>query len=174
MDDEGQGSMVTNAQISEPKPERIEIFIPSALGFEKVARRAAAAIAEEIGFSEDRIEDLKTAVAEACLNAIEHGNQQNRWATVTVLLTGQRAHGTYGGGRIEVRVADEGLVPMPDRFPEPGRIGDDGLMRGLGLFFITELMDEVEVMRLPQGGNQVKMVIYLTPENDGLNDHGDD
>jgi len=26
-----------------------------------------------MGFSEDRIEDLKTAVAEACINAMEHG-----------------------------------------------------------------------------------------------------
>ncbi|MEE9213674.1 MAG: ATP-binding protein, partial [Thermodesulfobacteriota bacterium] len=34
-----------------------------------------ATLAKEIGFSDDRIEDLKTAVSEACLNAIEHGNE---------------------------------------------------------------------------------------------------
>ena len=46
-------------------PEQVEIFLPSTLGYEKVARSAAEAVAEEMGFSEDRIDDLKTAVAEA-------------------------------------------------------------------------------------------------------------
>ena len=35
----------------------------------------AAEVAREMGFSEDRIEDLKTAVSEACTNAIEHGHR---------------------------------------------------------------------------------------------------
>jgi serine/threonine-protein kinase RsbW len=138
------------------KPERVEIFIPSSLGFEKVARNAAATVAEEMGFSPDRIEDLKTAVSEACMNAIEHGNQEQKTASVTVLLTVIDKH------RLEVHVADEGLKPMPDKFPEPGRYGEDN--RGWGMFFINELMDEVEITRLPKGGNQIKMVIYLTPE----------
>jgi len=30
-----------------------------------------------MGFSDDRIEDLMTAVDEACINAIEHGNKEN-------------------------------------------------------------------------------------------------
>ena len=33
---------------------------------------------EILGFFPERIEDLKTAVAEACLNAMEHGNQDGR------------------------------------------------------------------------------------------------
>lgn len=57
--------------------EVIELAIPSRLGLERVAIDAAASVAQLMGFSEDRIEDLKTAVDEACLNAIEHGNQQN-------------------------------------------------------------------------------------------------
>jgi anti-sigma regulatory factor (Ser/Thr protein kinase) len=34
------------------------------------------------------------------------------------------------------------------------------------MFFIKELMDEVEITRLPEGGNQVRMVIYLTPPHE--------
>ena len=70
-----------------PQPERVEIFLPSTLGYEKVARNAAEAVAEEMGFSADRIEDLKTDVAEACMNAIDHGNQEDQTTSVTVLLT---------------------------------------------------------------------------------------
>jgi len=65
-----------------------------------------------MGFSADRIEDLKTAVAEACTNAIEHGNQENKTASVTVLLTAAPS-------QLEIKVEDEGLAPMPDSMPEP-------------------------------------------------------
>ncbi|CAG0967474.1 MAG: ATP-binding protein [Anaerolinea sp.] len=134
---------------------RVEIFLPSTLGYEKVARNAAAAVAEEMGFSTDRIEDLKTAVAEACMNAIEHGNREDKTTSVTVLLTA-------APNRLEVNVTDEGLTPMPDEFPKPGRTEEHN--RGWGMFFITQLMDKVEISRLPVGGNQVRMTIYLQPE----------
>ncbi len=133
--------------------KRVEIFLPSVLGYEKVARNAAAAVAEEMGFSEDRIEDLKTAVAEACMNAIEHGNHEDRRTSVTVLLTAEPR-------QLEVKVADQGLTPIPDTFPTPKRADT----RGWGMFFITQLVDELEISRLPEGGNQVRMVIYLTPD----------
>jgi len=139
------------------QPDQVEIFLPSTLGYEKVARNAAEAVAEEMGFSPDRIEDLKTAIAEACMNAIEHGNQEDQTTSVTVLLTAAPQ-------QLEIKVADEGLTPMPDKLPVPGRPGQDN--RGWGMFFISQLVDEVEITRLPQGGNQVRMVIYLTPEPD--------
>src|SRR5258708_24259712 len=142
---------------SKTQPEQVEIFLPSTLGYEKVARNAAEAVAEEMGFSTDRIEDLKTAIAEACMNAIEHGNQSQNSTSVTVLLTA-------GSKQLEIKVADEGLTPMPDKFPEPGRPDDPDAGRGWGMFFISHLVDEIEVTRLPEGGNQVRMVIYLTPE----------
>ncbi len=48
----------------------VEVRLPSELGFEKVALSTAASMAKLMGFSDDRVEDLKTAVAEACINAI--------------------------------------------------------------------------------------------------------
>jgi len=136
--------------------EQVEIFLPSTLGYEKVARSAVEALAADMGFSHDRIEDLKTAVAEACMNAIEHGNLESKTASVSVLLTATPKH-------LEVQVSDEGVQPMPDQLPEPGRYGEEGEIRGFGMFFIENLVDEVEVTRLPEGGNMVRMVIYLTP-----------
>lgn len=140
--------------VDKPHHERVEIFLPSTLGYEKVARSAAEAVAQEMGFSEDRIEDLKTAVAEACMNAIEHGNLENQKAAVTVLMTAAKE-------QLEVSIADEGLKAMPDEIPTPGRTGGDN--RGWGMFFISQLVDQVEITRLPAGGNQVRLVIYLTP-----------
>ncbi|MBI5930792.1 MAG: SpoIIE family protein phosphatase [Chloroflexi bacterium] len=136
--------------------QNVELFLPSTLGFEKVARNAAEALAREMGFSEDRIDDLKTAVAEACMNAIEHGNMQDRSSAVTVLLSAAPGH-------LQIRVEDRGRQSIPDPLPAPGTSAPD---RGWGLFFIQSLMDEVEITRLPEGGNLVKMTIYLG-QNEG-------
>ena len=79
----------------------VEVRLPSELGFEKVALSTAASVATLMGFSADRVEDLKTAVAEACINAIEHGNQLNDSLTVGVVLS-------TTDDELEVRVIDDG------------------------------------------------------------------
>src|SRR3954463_1593720 len=106
------------ANTAKSQHDQVEIFLPSTLGYEKVARSAAEAVAEEMGFSADRIEDLKTAVSEACMNAIEHGNLEDKGTSVTVLLTAANE-------TLEITVADKGLKAMPDQLPEPGRPGQD-------------------------------------------------
>ena len=54
--------------MSAPAPA-VELRLPSRLGFEKVAMSTAASLAALMGFEPDRIEDLKTAISEACINA---------------------------------------------------------------------------------------------------------
>jgi serine/threonine-protein kinase RsbW len=103
-----------------------------------------------MGFSEDRIDDLKTAVAEACMNAIEHGNLEDKATSVTVLLSASSDH-------LEVRVVDRGRQVIPDPLPLPG---DNANARGWGMFFIHNLMDEVEILRSPEG-NVVRMLLFL-------------
>src|SRR5512143_2739788 len=88
----------------------IELHIPSAMGYEKVAMECSASVAKKMGFTEDRIEDLKTAVAEACLNAIEHGNKLDTSTKVGITLTVDES-------KLQVSVKDEGKgidqVPIP-------------------------------------------------------------
>jgi len=139
------------AVVVNEEPRSVEVHIPSELGYEKVAMEAAAAAAKRMGFSPDRIADLKTAVSEACINAIEHGNQSDASTRVVVVLTVEPE-------RLEVDVADEGKQPFPPKTPEPGHVTGH---RGWGMFLIRQLMDEVEVSTEPNGGNQVHMVIYL-------------
>src|SRR5947209_2667508 len=67
--------MATSGKPPARQPNRtIELHIPSELGWERVAMDLAASVARKMGFPPDRVEDIKTAVAEAALNAIEHGN----------------------------------------------------------------------------------------------------
>jgi serine/threonine-protein kinase RsbW len=139
------------AVVTDEQARSVSVHIPSELGYEKVAMEAAAAAAKRMGFSPDRIQDLKTAVSEACINAIEHGNLSDVGTKVVVVLTVESE-------RLEVNIADEGRRPFPAIPPEPGRPADH---RGWGMFLIRHLMDEVEFSTEPHGGNQVKMVIYL-------------
>jgi serine/threonine-protein kinase RsbW len=137
--------------VSDDIKRSVQVHIPSEFGFEKVAMEAATAIAKRMGFSPDRVEDLKTAVSEACLNAIEHGNKQDISTQVVVVLTVQPAS-------LEVNVADQGKQPIPTGYPEPGRPNSN---RGWGMFLIRHLVDEMAVSSEPDGGNQVRMVIHL-------------
>src|SRR6185369_13791000 len=84
----------------------IELSIPSKLGFEKVARSVAASVGQKLCFDSERIADLQTAVGEACLNAIEHGNQCRPDLRISVrfLITTRR---------LEVVVADNGVCDKP-------------------------------------------------------------
>ena len=65
----------------------VELQIPSKLGFEKVAAGCAVSIAKDMKFFPSKIDDLKTAVTEACLNAIEHGNKLNQNVNVVITMT---------------------------------------------------------------------------------------
>jgi serine/threonine-protein kinase RsbW len=75
----------------ETRGTAVEVKLPSRLGFEKVAMGTAASVAKLMGFPDDRIEDLKTALAEACINAIEHGNLLNDNLCVGVILSASDA-----------------------------------------------------------------------------------
>ena len=133
--------------------ENVEIFIPSILGFEKVARSAAEALARQMGLEAEKIEDVKTAVAEAVMNAIEHGNLEDKATSVTVMFSASDDH-------LEIRVQDRGRQIVPNPLPVPGS-GDSS--RGWGIFFMQSLMDEFEISRSPEG-NEIRMTIFVNKE----------
>lgn len=136
----------------------VEIYIPSELGYEKIAMAAAATVAHRMGFSHDRIEDLKTAVSEAVTNAIEHGNQLNVEVKVLIELMIQE-------NSLTLNVVDEGRQPIPEFLDlEQGFENRSGFPRGLGMFLIKRLVDECQVVAKP-GRNEVRMVIYLEKKN---------
>lgn len=133
---------------------KFELHLPSALGCEKVAMDFAASVAKTMNFPADRVEDLKTAVAEACMNAIEHGNKMDASMKVGISLTVDK-------GRLHVAVEDKGSgigqVPTPNI---DSQIEGKTDPRGWGIFLIKNLMDEVTFESTPEG-NVVKMIIHL-------------
>jgi len=138
----------------------VQVRLPSELGFEKVAMSTAASMAALMGFSEDRIEDLKTAVAEACINAIEHGNQLNNGLSVGVVLSNT-------DDELEVKVIDDGVgVKKAPHDPDIDRkMHGEEDTRGMGMFLIQALVDEAEWHQGPPGKSFVRLVIRLDKEN---------
>jgi serine/threonine-protein kinase RsbW len=140
----------------EKNASTIELRLPSRLGYEKVAMNTAASVARLMGFAEERVEDLKTAVAEACINAMEHGNKLNDNLSVGVVLS-------MDDDSLEVTVSDTGDGPSgttaaPDI--DKKMHGEEDA-RGMGMFLIQALVDEAEWVSAPPTGSYARMVIRL-------------
>ncbi len=144
------------------KTPTVEVRLPSRLGFEKVAMSTAAAVAKLMGFREDRIEDLKTAVAEACINAIEHGNRLNEKLSVGVVLSA-------GEDALEVKVIDDGkgMTTQPAKPDIDRKMHGEEDPRGMGMFLIQALVDEAEWVAGSDGkSSYVRLVIRLDKDTD--------
>jgi serine/threonine-protein kinase RsbW len=138
----------------------VEVRLPSRLGFEKVAMSTAASVAKLMGFRDERIEDLKTAIAEACINAIEHGNRLNEKLSVGVVLSA-------GTDALEVKVMDDGkgMKSLPVKPDIDRKMHGEEDPRGMGMFLIQALVDEAEWVVGTNGkGSYVRLVIRLDKE----------
>ncbi len=143
--------------MSENRTTTVEVRLPSRMGYEKVAMGTASAMAKLIGFPPERIEDLKTAVAEACINAIEHGNRLNEKLSVGVVLSA-------ANDALEVKVIDDGkgMTKQPEKPDIDRKMHGEEDPRGMGMFLIQALVDEAEwVAGIDGKSSYVRLVIRL-------------
>jgi serine/threonine-protein kinase RsbW len=148
----------------------VELRIPSELGYEKIAREAVATVARRLEFKDDKIEDIKTAVSEACTNAIRYGGGADARMKVEVILTAEE-------DRLDILIKDPGAggtpphnVDVPDI---SGMVSGKSRLGGMGLYIIRELVDEAGFVQTDDaGGNQFHMVIYriIEPDDAGQSD----
>ena len=140
----------------------ISFEVASEPGNEKeVSERVAEAVAP-LALPEAQLERLKTAVSEAAMNAIEHGNEARAELPVEVFVR-------TSGGELVVGVSDRGGSREIPEAEEPDLEAKlDGLQkpRGWGLFLIRNMVDDVRVsgdgdrhtielvMRLEGGGDE--------------------
>jgi serine/threonine-protein kinase RsbW len=148
--------MMKRDETAASKANSVELSLPSRLGYEKVAMNTAASVAKLMGFSDDRVEDLKTAVAEACINSMEHGNKLDETLKVGVILSLRK-------DSLEVKVRDQGAgtrgdVHVPDI---DKKMHGEESPRGLGMFLIQSLVDEAEWVSSGKDGSHTRLVIYL-------------
>jgi len=126
----------------------ISLTLPMGPEMEIAASRAATAVAESMRMSADKIDEVRMAVVEACINAIEHSSSGDQ----TVYLS----FAVFGRGepeRLEVTVRDTGIGFALDELVEP-TIEEKILSkrkRGWGLKIMRGLMDDVQVSSGAEG-----------------------
>jgi serine phosphatase RsbU (regulator of sigma subunit)/anti-sigma regulatory factor (Ser/Thr protein kinase) len=115
--------------------------LASVPGNERQAIQLVEAAVRRLALQPARLERLKTAVGEATMNAIEHGNRyQPDLPVVIQALASPRA--------VVVRIGDEGGAFSLAETPTPdleAKLAGLQSPRGWGLFLIEHLVDEVHV-----------------------------
>ena len=142
-------------------PRRLDTFtLASEPGNERLALARVAGTVQDIGLSDARLERLKTAVAEATMNAIEHGNGNRPEIPVEVAVT-------QDGDEIIVAITDQGgeVNPGADEHEEPDlirKLDGDQSPRGWGLFLIRNMVDAMDITTDGQ-----RRTIWLTMRTGG-------
>jgi serine/threonine-protein kinase RsbW len=117
-----------------------KLSVSSEPGNEKLAMERVADVVKEIGLSEQRLERLKTAVAEVTMNAMEHGNRYRSEVPVVIEVLSS-------GADLSVRINNQGEIrdPAPDKEVPNLEAKLEGLQtpRGWGLFLIRNMVDEI-------------------------------
>lgn len=150
---------------AEENPDEFELVIPMGEDTELIAATTVDQIARRINFQPEAINQIKTALVEACINAAEHSLSPDRKIYQRFRLESDK---------LVVTVSSRGVVPPNFRGQNglKGRASNNGNdeqnapgsssseRRGWGLTLIKSLMDEVEFERVDDG-TRLRMIKYL-------------
>ena len=134
------------------RDNNVDLSIPMQPDMEVIATTVAGSIGTFIGLDENKIDEVKIAMVEACINAFEHSKSEERRIDVAFSIdeAGLMISINDGGAGFDM---DEALAKIAEKRNQG--IGD----RGWGLPLIYELMDEVTIAST-SGGTLVKMLKY--------------
>ena len=137
--------------------------LESVAGNERMAIDQVEAALEGVGLAPTRLDNLKTAVGEATMNAMEHGNKYESDKPVHIRVL-------RDGDTVRVRVHDHGDVvelPEPETPDLEAKLAGTQKPRGWGMFLIEKLVDETHVTG-EGGGHTLELVVRL---EGGSDDH---
>jgi len=127
--------------VSEDFEELARFEVPSDPGNERLAMERVSAAVAPVGTTGEQLERLLTAVSEATMNAIEHGNENCPEVPVEVAVL-------HRAGEVVVTVTDRGgdATAVGDReVPDlDAKLAGTQRPRGWGLFLIENMVDEVD------------------------------
>ncbi len=125
-----------------------EIVMPMGEDTEMLAAHTVEEITKRHNFPAKAINQIKTALVEACINAAEHSLSPDRRIYQKF---------TVDPDKITITVTNRGLRLADKNTPESA---SDGGRRGWGLKLIKGLMDEVKIERTDDG-TRITMLKYL-------------
>ena len=130
--------------------KEIKVSIPMLPDMELAVSRLASSLAESIDLDPNKIDEIKMAIIEACLNAFEHSQSKDQMVHVRFRLKPKE---------LEITVKDYGVGFDPKGVEEPNihEKLKSPIKRGWGLKIMETLMDDVEIFS-HQGGTQIVML----------------
>jgi serine/threonine-protein kinase RsbW len=133
-----------------------DFSLPSIAGNERDAMRRVVEAVEPLNLPVDRLDRLKTAVAEATMNATEHGNRYRKELPVTI-----RVMATERVMSVSVTDYGEGGALSPPVSPDiEAKMEGLQSLRGWGFFIIEKMVDEVQV-ESDQAHHTIQLYLYL-------------
>ena len=157
--------------MTDPKPARTdanlrqtlaEFSVPSEPGNERQAMEAVADVIKDMGLTQQRLERFKTAVAEATLNAMEHGNYYRAELPVLIEVSASDT-------QLSVKITDEGSGPPAFHSETPdleAKLEGMQTPRGWGLFLIKNMVDDMEVTG-DEHHHTVELILHLDGQAEG-------
>lgn len=128
--------------------DRLQFVVPGKPEYITIVRLAVASAANSAGFDVDEVEDIKTAVSEACKNISCHGSEG--------FAEEYSVECSLEQGRMEILVTDMSTSHKIQKLQKPcldcPNEGD------LGLYIIKSLMNNVELLTQKDGKKTIKMI----------------
>lgn len=139
----------TAAPATSPSSDDIQLVVPMGADYELLAASAVEQVARRLPFRPEAINQIKTAIVEACINASEHSLSLDRKIYQRFWVENDR---------LVVTISSRGVVPS-NLNGRPAAT-EDSERRGWGLKLIKTLMDEVEFQRVDEG-TSLRMTKYV-------------
>lgn len=119
-----------------------DLSLPSQPGNERLAIEEVDHVLKEVNLPDKCLKRLKTAISEATMNAMEHGNkyEEDKPVYIQILTNDQR---------VSVRITDHGgeeTIPEPETPDLEAKLAGLQTPRGWGLFLINNMVDDMKVV----------------------------
>jgi len=126
----------------------VSLTLPMLPDMEIAASKTATAMAEFMQMSSDRIDEVRMAVVEACINSFEHSHASDRRVFMTFSVLGEAEPESL---QIELKDSGVGFDPGTVAKPTIEEKLKAERKRGWGLQIIQGLMDDVEIISSAEG-----------------------
>jgi serine phosphatase RsbU (regulator of sigma subunit)/anti-sigma regulatory factor (Ser/Thr protein kinase) len=140
-----------------------ELTVATEPGNERFVMEQVTEAVRGLNLPSKRLDQLKTAVAEATMNAMEHGNHYLPDKPVSIKVLASRA-------ALSVRITDHGGTRTLSTNPEievpdiEAKLSELQTPRGWGLFLIKNMVDEMRISN-DNTHHTVELIMYLEGED---------
>lgn len=119
--------------------QRVTLTLPRVRDMELTASKAASVLGDHIGMGQDKIDEMRMAVVEACINSFEHSGTREVRVHLVVVGEDEDPQG------LKITIEDGGVGFSLDKLQTKLREPHSMQKRGHGLRIIQGLMDTVDI-----------------------------